>query len=214
MEGTLIANTPALRIQVPPLSALRPKTGTEDAEARLVQRAKDRWPSAWVEIYDAHYSRLYVYCFARTGNRAAAAKLASRVFLQAVQEIDRYVSWGNQSLFAWLYGLARSQVNDHVDRQEGATPDPDPAPGDNGELLHAMRSLPREQQEIIALHYYAGCTTAETATAMERSPQFVQHERSRALHRLFGLRQPARSAMPEPLATTPLSLPGEGREPA
>jgi DNA-directed RNA polymerase specialized sigma24 family protein len=208
MEGTLIANTAALRILVPPLSALRPKAGTENAETRLVQRAKDRWPSAWVEIYDAHYSRLYVYCFARTGNRAMAAKLASRVFLQAVQEIDRYVHWSGRSLFAWLYRLARSEVNDHVDRQD------DGAMGEDGELLRAMRSLPREQQEIIALHYYAGCTTEETATAMERSHQFVQHERSRALHRLFGLPQPARGAMPEPFATTPRPLAGEGRRPA
>jgi DNA-directed RNA polymerase specialized sigma24 family protein len=207
MEGTLIANTAALRIQVPPLSALRPRPA-EDAEARLVQRAKDRWPSAWVEIYDAHYSRLYTYCFARTGNRAAAAKLAARVFLQAVQEIDRYVSWGGSAgggLFGWLYALARSEVNDHVGRQHEAAASAD------GEHLETMRLLSQEQQEIVALHYYAGCSTEETASAMERTSQFVHHERARALRRLLGVRSRDEAAPAVPAAPEP---PAEGTVPA
>lgn len=39
-----------------------------DPEAVLIQRAKERSPSAWAEIYDTHYRKLYSYLYARTGH--------------------------------------------------------------------------------------------------------------------------------------------------
>ena len=59
-----------------------------DGEALLVQRAKEREPSAWVEIYGAYYRKLYFYCYARTSSQAIATDLASQVYLEALDSID------------------------------------------------------------------------------------------------------------------------------
>ncbi|MEX1254228.1 MAG: RNA polymerase sigma factor [Dehalococcoidia bacterium] len=205
MEGTLIANTAALRIHVPPLSALRPKSGTEDAEARLVERAKERRPSAWVQIYDDHYRRLYLYCYARTGGRAVAAKLASLVFLQALKEIDHLVHWSGQSLLAWLYGMARSHVDGHIERESSCDQVVDA--DDEGREMAWIRSLPREQQEVLALQYYAGCTTAEIAKVIERPEQFVEGLKARALRGLLH----AGKLRPDATLPTAPALAGERR---
>jgi DNA-directed RNA polymerase specialized sigma24 family protein len=200
MEGTLVANTPALRIQVLPLSALRPKAGTEDAEARLIRRAKERRPSAWVQIYDDHYRRLYLYCYARTADRKVAAKLASRVFLQAVQEIDHLVHWSGQPLFAWLYGMARKHVDEQLDWEHSCDHADAVTAKEDCQEMAWMRSLPREQQEVLALQYYAGCTTTEIAKVMERSEQFVEGLKARALR---GLLHAGKQAPDSTLLTVP-----------
>src|SRR3990170_174777 len=86
---------------------------THDDEARLVQLAKERSPTAWAQIYDASYQKLFRYCYARTGDTTTAADLTSRVFLEALEGIDRYVYRG-RPLLAWLYRIARNVVSDHL----------------------------------------------------------------------------------------------------
>ena len=85
---------------------------TGDAEALLVQRAKARDPSAWAEIYDTHYKKLYSYCYARTSDANAAADLAASVFLEALSGIGRY-EYRGRPLLAWLYRIAHNVVSDH-----------------------------------------------------------------------------------------------------
>src|SRR3990172_1067748 len=121
---------------------------TADEEAQLVQRAKER--------------RLYRYCYARTGDEAVAAELASQVFLEALQGIDRYVYRG-RPLLAWLYRIARNVVSDHLKRrarearalqEAGALLEPhDPGPasqvGDRQDLSAALQRLTEDQQQVI-----------------------------------------------------------------
>ena len=180
----------------------------DDAEALLVQRAKERLPSAWAEIYDSHYRKLFRYCYARTGDEATAADLASRVYLEALEGIDRYVYRG-RPLLAWLYRIARNVVSDHLRAQqreskaleEAATTleshDPDPAVqvSDRQAILGVLRQLTEDQQQVIALRYYAGLTTTEMAHALERSERAVYSLEVRALAALRRLLGPNR--MPE-----------------
>jgi RNA polymerase sigma-70 factor (ECF subfamily) len=172
-----------------------PPAVREHDEAHLVRRARDCWPSAWVQIYDAHYHKLYLYSYARTASRPVAAKLASQVFMRAVREIDRYAA-KQRPLFAWLYRLAREHVNEHLARHGETALDFEPeAPGsqprEEREMLLALRSLPDEEHEVIALHYYARYSMEETAAAVERSMQSVQQARAKALHRLLGATETA-----------------------
>jgi RNA polymerase sigma-70 factor (ECF subfamily) len=171
-----------------------PASATQDAEALLVQRAKERSPSAWAEIYDNSYPKLFRYCYARTGDTAVAADLASTVFLEAVERIDRFTYRG-RPLLAWLYRIARNKVSDHLtsrgreakaletagsllDRHEAS---PASRVGDQIDLLHALRSLTGDQQQVIALRYYAAFTTAEIAEALERSERAIYSLEVRAL---------------------------------
>jgi RNA polymerase sigma factor (sigma-70 family) len=207
MAATLIANTAALQFHgAPPGARESQAAAPQDAEARLAERARERRPSAWAQIYDAHYSRLYTYCFARIGDRAAAAHVASQAFLQAVGEVDRRTR-ADRPLFSWLFNIARSRVNEYLERADGAPAIErrDLTEADRG-LLIAMRALTSDQQDIVALHYYAGCGVAETAAAMERSETFVVRERANALRRLF---QACHDTTSEPSATAALLLTNE-----
>ena len=178
---------------------------SDDPEALLVQRAKERWPSAWAEIYDTHYRKLFRYCYARTGSQASAADLASKVYLEALESTDSYVYQG-RPLLAWLYRIARNVVSDHLRSQRRESDalqqmgtllerhDPGPASqvADREDVLAAVQKLTDDQQQVIALRYYAGLSTAEIAQAMERGESAVYSLEVRALAALHRLLAPGR----------------------
>jgi RNA polymerase sigma-70 factor (ECF subfamily) len=180
-------------------------TSPHDDEARLVQLAKERSPTAWAQIYDACYQKLFRYCYARTGDTTTAADLTSRVFLEALEGIDRYVYRG-RPLLAWLYRIARNVVSDHLHAREreakaladaGSLLDPhEPGPAsqvaDQADLLDALRRLTDDQQQVIVLRYYTGFTTAEIAQALERSERAVYSLEVRALAALRRALAPGR----------------------
>jgi RNA polymerase sigma-70 factor (ECF subfamily) len=166
----------------------------EDPEANLVRRAKERWPSTWAEIYDAYYKKLYRYCYARCGSEATAADLASKVYLEALEGIDKY-EYRGKPLLAWFYRIAHNVVVDHLRAKERegrafervasfqAPHSADPA--DDVDSQHdvraAMRELTEEQQQVIELRYYGGLTTAEIAVAMDKTERAVYSLEVRAL---------------------------------
>lgn len=166
----------------------------DDSEALLIQRAKERSPTAWAEIYDATYPKLYRYCYARTSDESAAADLASRVYLEALEGIHRYVYRGHP-LLAWLYRIARNVVSDHLRHRRRETealqqaasaldphdPGPAAAVAERQDLEVAVRQLTDDQQQVIALRFFAGFSTLEIAGAMERSERAVYSLEVRAL---------------------------------
>ena len=178
---------------------------THDDEARLVQLAKERSPTAWAQIYDASYQKLFRYCYARTGDTTTAADLTSRVFLEALEGIERYVYRG-RPLLAWLYRIARNVVSDHLHAREREAkalaeagslldphaPNPASQVADQADLLDALRRLTGDQQQVIVLRYYAGFTTAEIAHALERSERAVYSLEVRALAALRRALAPGR----------------------
>jgi RNA polymerase sigma-70 factor (ECF subfamily) len=163
-------------------------------EAALIERAKERSPSAWAEIYDRHYSQLFRYCHARTGDTATAADLASRVYLEALEGIDRFVYRG-RPILAWLYRIARNVVSDHLRAQgrereaieragaalEPHSPNPASVAGDRHDLAQAVERLTQEQRQVVLLRFFAGFTTREIAQAMDRSEAAVYSLEVRAL---------------------------------
>lgn len=174
-----------------------------DVEALLVQRAKDRSPSAWAEIYDDTYRRLYRYCYARTSSDDAASELTSHVYLEALEGIDRYEYRGHP-LLAWLYRIARNLVSDYLRKRQRESKaleeaallsdrherDPASLVSEKHDLEAALRQLTEDQQQVIALRYYAGFGTAEIAQAMDRSERAVYSLEVRALGALRRLTAP------------------------
>ncbi len=181
----------------------------ETTDARLVRRAREGSRSAWTEIYDAHYPRIYRYCYARTTDRETAADLASKVFLEALESIDRYVYRG-RPLLAWLYRIARNVTSVHLrarrrerealrraaDSSDAHDPGPAAEASDRRDVLAALQHLTEDQRQVIVLRYYARASTAEIATAMERSERAVYSLEVRALSALRRLLAPGR--VPEP----------------
>ncbi len=103
-------------------AASRGSVEVEPYEAELVGRAKARSPSAWTEIYSAHYAAIYRYAKARVFDEATAEDLSSAVFLAALKGIDSY-RYNGRPLLAWLYRIARNVVASHQRKVLGGRAD-------------------------------------------------------------------------------------------
>ena len=162
----------------PPADEARVRTSAEEAD--LTQRARERSPSAWAQIYDLHYRRLFAYCYARTGDRGVAASLAAQAFLRAVAEIDQC---RDGPLFVWLYRLTR-RVVDAASDARAATQLGNartPAADDTAVLASHVAQLPNQERETFALRYYAGYTSEEVAAALGEEATIVRRLEARAL---------------------------------
>jgi RNA polymerase sigma-70 factor (sigma-E family) len=74
----------------------------------------------------------------------------------------------------------------HVPRLAAENPgardvDPAPAADDRGELMAALRLLPRRQREVLVLRYYLDLEVAEIADTLRISPSSVRSTNTRGL---------------------------------
>ncbi len=155
-------------------------------------------------LFERHAKAIYNYCFRQTGSWAAAEDLVSVVFLEAWRR-RRDVSLHQDSALPWLYGVAtnvcrnnRRSVRRHraaLHRINEQLSEPDPADDvadrvdDERRMrsLHvAIRTLPRREQEVLALVVWSGLDYAAAAAALGVPIGTVRSRMSRARARLAG----------------------------
>lgn len=180
----------------------------QDIEA-LVRAAQEGNLSAFGQVYEAYYLRVYRYAAARVGQGAEAEDVSQEVFLKALNSLHRFKFTG-PPFAAWLFRIAHNLIIDrarHARAASTATSGP-PAPiddalsvpGDENVEDQALRSLDvdalREaldkvtmlQRQVVELRFIAGLSLAETAHAMDRNENAVkalQHSALGALRRLL-----------------------------
>lgn len=178
---------------------------TEDFEANLIKRIKDRDEDAWSELYDLHYANLYRYAFARLRSREEAEDVAAQVFLEALRGIDRYTYRG-KPLLAWLYTIARNLIADHMRYQvrktrashlqiiDGYAPAADHSL-DSMELLDAISKLTRDQQEVLILRFFMALPARATAQLLGKNETAVFALQVRGIASLRRIMQPRNAAV-------------------
>lgn len=73
-----------------------------DAVAAAIERAqRDR--SAFAELYDAYFARVYGYVAARLGSRSDAEDVVADTFVRALDALPRFEYRGQGSFAAWLF---------------------------------------------------------------------------------------------------------------
>jgi RNA polymerase sigma-70 factor (ECF subfamily) len=173
--------------------------GHDDADASqrgdelLARRAMRRDPAAWSEIFEAHYANVYAFVRSRLGNMADAEDIAAQAFEVALARADRF-DYRGVPIEAWLVGIARNLVRDHLKRSarrgsgdeldEGLAPtgrDESGAADLRNDLQQAMEGLTEDQQTVLALRFLLDRSVAETAAVMERSEDAVKNLQRRAL---------------------------------
>ncbi len=171
-------------------------------EERLIQRAKEGDPAAFVEIYERYYPFVYRYTFYRVEDVATAEDLTAEVFVRVVENIGRFTYRG-RPLLAWLYTIARNVVTDHY-RRAGQLPTVPlngrlVADGDAPEkaleqtltqerLAAAIARLTEEQRRVILLRFVEGLDGEAVARILGRSVGAVkalQHRALAALRRIL-----------------------------
>ena len=169
------------------MEALARKPTHYDPDAELVAAAQ-RDPRQFLALYERHFPRVHRYVRLRVHHQQAAEDITSKIFLTALDRIQRYRAEG--CFGAWLFRIAQNEVQDSFkSRTEGpaerealdALPDRDPGPESqalSGERFAALgrllRTLGPDQQHLLALRFGTDLSAGEIGVIVGKSPEAVR----------------------------------------
>jgi RNA polymerase sigma-70 factor (ECF subfamily) len=113
------------------------------------------------DVFDASYRKLVVQLYAITGDHDEAEDLVQEAFVRAVATGRRFLRVDNKE--AWLRTAAinahrsrwRKRRNGRLARDRMVRPRDPAALEQHLEIITALRALPEQQRQVIALHYLA-----------------------------------------------------------
>jgi RNA polymerase sigma-70 factor, ECF subfamily len=160
---------------------------------------------AFGQLFDRHARAVYNHCFRLVGSWLAAEDLTQATFLLAWRKRSR-VTLVNDSALPWLLAVATNVARSERRavarrlRLAGRVPTESPAPdhADDvagrvdderrmAEVLAAVRELPRNEREALALCVWSGVSYAEAAAVLGIAEASVRARVSKARSRLKGL---------------------------
>lgn len=155
-------------------------------EAQLVARAKED-PSAFGELYELHFQRMYRFVYSRVQDRAVAEDVTSEVFMKALRSIGRYQDTG-RPFTAWLYQIAVNAVadryraqrpTDDIDEQyhlsDNSSLEETAARRDEvGRIWALIEELPAQQRTALILKFQEDMKIEDIAVAMGKTPGAVK----------------------------------------
>ncbi len=174
-------------------------------DAELVEKARAGEAEAFGQLYERYAADIFRFLYAHLADRLEAEDLTAEVFLRAWRFLPRYRERG-YPFSAFLYRVARNVLIDHrrwLQRQrewrvrdlplppdDEKDPDEKIARQTDHQLLHqALNRLREDYRDVLVLRFLNGCSVAEVAAIMRRSPGAIRVLQHRALKAL-------RSALP------------------
>ena len=85
-------------------------------EKALVEAAQED-PARFLELYDRHFHRVYLYALRRVGRRAVAEDVTAEAFRRALEHIKQF-EWRGTPFVAWLFRIAAHALVDHWKREK------------------------------------------------------------------------------------------------
>jgi RNA polymerase sigma-70 factor (ECF subfamily) len=150
--------------------------------------------SEFAEFYAATHRKLFRAVVLVTGSVEEAQDCLQEAYIRAA---DRWQSVsGHDSPEAWVRRVALHLAYDghrrlRVRRRGAlAAPRPEPVPGPDAtstDIVRAVRSLPRDEQEVIIRHHLLDMTVGETARELGRPEGTVKAQLVRGRARLSQL---------------------------
>ncbi len=169
-----------------------------ERERQLIERAKDD-PEAFRELYQHYLPKVYAYVAYRVGKKQEAEDLVSELFLKVVERISDFQYRGAGTFPAWLFQIARNQVNAFFRRNNRDSnpvpledlPDVGESPGEAvlrkerfAELREMIGTLSPRRRETIMLKYFGGLRNQEIARVLSLDERTVASHISRGLANL------------------------------
>jgi RNA polymerase sigma-70 factor (ECF subfamily) len=181
--------------------------GRRRTERALVERAQRGDREAHASLYVLHYSEILSFLRSRVGNRYDAEDLTTQTFMRMLEAIDRYEPRA-VPFSAWLRQIARNLAIDHFRETRrleprGEVPEGPPSRSAEDEALErastqalarTVRTLSPQQRKVVALKFFAACSNAEAAAALNHSEGAVKALQHRALDTLSRRLAPALAA--------------------
>lgn len=165
----------------------------------MVDRAQRGDRESFGYIFDTFHLPVYRYVLVRVRHAADAEDIVAETFAATFRAIGRF-RWRGLPFEGWLFRIARSKIADHQRRLARRPPPADladvaesrlPTSDDTADevlrrdeharVLALVRLLSPDQQDVIALRFFAGLSVEETATAMGRSRSAVKQLQFRAI---------------------------------
>lgn len=165
----------------------------EDEQVLIAQAQRDK--EAFALLYDRYVERIFAYACRETHDSTLAQDITSATFEKALQHIGGY-RWQGVSFGAWLYQIARNEINMQYRRQKWLVPllgwliggrDPEQTFQEQSELTavqRAMNQLSGRDQEVLRLHYFEQLSHEEIGQVLSCSSRNVAVRLHRALERL------------------------------
>ncbi len=163
--------------------------------------APDSYDSAFVQLYQSYYTRVFAFVYSRVANVELSKDLTAEIFERAYVKghgLREPAAYGT-----WIFTIARNHVAGHYRRNKREMNSMDrvkdslwltdrpPDPEDRAvrseqidRLMRHFRLLPRRDQELLSLKFDAELTYTEIARVMEMSDVNVRVSIFRALKRL------------------------------
>ena len=175
-------------------------SSTPDRFRELIGKAKKGDTEAFGTLYEAWYTPVYRFILLRVKSPETAEDLVQDVFMKVFAHLDRFELRAAHPL-GFLFTTARNTVIDYHKKKKpdrldeevaNAIPDTDMKDPqteaslsfDVGNLGEALRSLTREQQDIITLRLIEERSVKETAEITGKSEEAVRQMQVRALRAL------------------------------
>jgi RNA polymerase sigma-70 factor, ECF subfamily len=164
----------------------------------IIKRAKSGDVGAFGELYSRYASLILRYLYARLREQESAQDLTQEVFVRVIKGIGGFEYRGEKSFLGWLYTIAGNVLIGQARRKRAiSTPldesielaDPRGQDAvhsifDRVALQQAITQLTEDQQQVLALKFFADMTNQEIATALGRTEGAVKALQHRALHAL------------------------------
>ena len=180
-------------------------TTDEPSDGELWASASSGGGTAFGALFDRHAKAVYNHCFRLTASWSAAEDLTQATFLQAWRKREA-VRLERDSALPWLLSVATNVTrNDrralgrrlrlarraHVEQPAADHADDVAARVDDerrmAEVLAAVRTLPRAQQEAVALCLWSGVSYSDAAAVLGIAESSVRARVSKARDRLSRL---------------------------
>ena len=150
-------------------------------ERQIVERAKHD-PSAFAELYERYFPRIYRFVMSRVRDETVAEDLTSEVFMKALAGIGRYRDRG-WPFSSWLYQIAANTIVDRfrtlhpaedLDRQfglsDGTSIEEDATRRDDVRRIGSLvQALPAQQRTALVLKFQEDMAVEDIAAVMGKS---------------------------------------------
>jgi RNA polymerase sigma-70 factor (ECF subfamily) len=146
-------------------------------------------------LYAAYHAAILGYALRRTTSPDDAADILAETFLTAWRRLDELPPGDDAKL--WLYGVVRRVIANYYrgERRRSALADrlraelvgsdiPVEFDGESAKIAEALRRLPQQQRELLALNVWEGLGYGEIATVLGCSRNAVRIRLHRARKRL------------------------------
>lgn len=161
------------------------------SDERLVEGIRAGSEAHFDVLYERYFRRVFAFVFSRVRDRADAEELTQEAFTAVFRSIASYS--GRSTPLAWIYGIAKNTVNNHLRRAraqhervevagaEATSTDWASTPHDDVEMRQILQrmdqrlgSVTRWQKEAFWLRHVEDLSIEEIASRMERSNDAIR----------------------------------------